>query len=97
MVWTDEPVVQLDTLDCIALAALPVARIEAPGRAPRNGAKFRVVMREAAAIRWRDSQASAVRCRIRRQCRWRRHIAASELRVRIASVEVRGQVGSDDA
>ena len=42
----DEPVVQLDTLDGIALTALPVAGIEAPGRAAGNDPKLRVVIRE---------------------------------------------------
>ena len=42
----DEPIVQLDTLDRIALTAFPVAGIEAPGRAPGDDTELGVVIRE---------------------------------------------------
>ena len=42
----DALVVQLDALDRIALAAAPVALFEALRRAPRDGAKLGVVVRE---------------------------------------------------
>src|SRR5580692_3346935 len=42
----DEAIVQLDALDGVALACLPVAAVEVQGSAPRDGAKFGVVVGE---------------------------------------------------
>src|ERR1700722_14685231 len=42
----DEAIIQLDALDGVALACLPVAAVEVQGSAPRDGAKFGVIVGE---------------------------------------------------